>query len=440
MAKLPSAINGVGQALNSTGGKLLGIGVIASASEELLRSAKTAISGGGMFGGPGGVPSNALENLMQTEMFAQTTSGVRNFFVGILEAFKVIRDLFTGDISFNDIMSGKISATEALSSAKTREDNPPNALESTYDTVASNVEKVMPDVLDQGNKELALAEAAAGGYGAYRIAKAYKNRGNNAAGSDNDKTPPGDKKGMPDKKLSEMSQADQDVITGKKKAGPEIKASVETPVAETHGGRGGSKFTKAFKLAGLAGAATLGTVAIANATTNDADADNTVGDTDLSNTSLADMTNSEINLKGDFKEASMTDELMHKGHVLAHGFQDGMAGLVGAPEDLYNMVDGWTDGWLPGDHNVNNSYNFATEAADNYLISKPELKSVWDERVHATGGVASWFVPVGGALKLAGAGARTVSAVHAFEAAENVVGSAQIGQMATSTAKQFIFQ
>ncbi len=196
-------------------------------------------------------------------------------------------------------------------------------------------------------------------------------------------------------------------------------------------GRG--KLGKLFTVAGI-GAAGIGGLAYA---TSEAKADEP-GNTDLAGTNLEQFTKSEINLQGDFGEASFAGEALHKGHVLAHGVQDGLAGLVGSPEDLYDMVDGWTNGWLPGDHNTNSTYNFATEVADDYLISKPEIRSEWDAAVHATGGLASWLIPVGGALKAAGAGAKMVNGARAFETAENIVGGQQIGQAVTMKAQQFL--
>lgn len=194
--------------------------------------------------------------------------------------------------------------------------------------------------------------------------------------------------------------------------GPESKA--ETPQAK---GRG--KFGKLAKLFGYTAATGAAGITVANATApNEEKAEYADPSSD----------NSEIVLKSNFDEASLFDEALHKGHVLAHGMQDGIASLAGSPEDLYDMIDGWAGGVLPGDHTQNSTYTFVSEVADNTLISKPEIKSDWDARVHATGQMATWFIPVGGALKAAGVGAKTVNGVKAFEATENTVGAAEIAR------------
>lgn len=170
-----------------------------------------------------------------------------------------------------------------------------------------------------------------------------------------------------------------------------------------------------------------------------------VGSTDLAGTNMEAYAHSEINLGSSFAEEaaapteeSFLDAAAHKGHVFAHGVQDGLAGLVGSPEDLYDMVDGWTGDWLPGDANSNSTYDFVKEVADDHLIGPPEIRDEWDARVHAGGSLATWAIPVGGALKAAGAGAKAVNATKAFEATENVVGGTQIGGMVAEAGLNFI--
>lgn len=94
------------------------IGTAATFSDDILNSIKNAAA---PFTKPGQWLQSFFENAKQNEMFSSTTTGVRNTFVGIAEFFKVVVDIFTGKINLGDIMSGKISASEAFSSTKGRE-------------------------------------------------------------------------------------------------------------------------------------------------------------------------------------------------------------------------------------------------------------------------------------------------------------------------------
>lgn len=214
-----------------------------------------------------------------------------------------------------------------------------------------------------------------------------------------------------------------------------------------HGG-GGGKFGRLAKL--FVGTAAVGGGVFAldamtgqanaqeidtNNVSFQADANAGYASANLAGTSLEHLTQSEIGLDDNFAEAAsdgnVLDEAFHKGHVLAHGMQSGLVDIAAAPEDLYNMIDGWAGGWLPGNHEENFSRDALSNAANSHLISEPEIRDEWDAAVHATGGLATWFIPVGAAAKAVGAGARTVNGIRAFETAENVVGTADISRAIT---------
>lgn len=129
---------------------------------------------------------------------------------------------------------------------------------------------------------------------------------------------------------------------------------------------------------------------------------------------------------------SVLGEVAHKGHVLAHGVQSGLVGLGGSLEDVWDMADNWSGGWLPGDDKKNSTANFLGNAADSFLISKPEIRGAFDQALHTGGEVATWFIPVGAAAKGIGAGARTVTALRTMEQAENTVGVASVAQSAAN--------
>ncbi len=97
-----------------------GIGTAATAT---VAFGKDVITGLGIFGA-GGSAQAARENLEQTEKFASITTGVRGFFVGIMEFFKTISELLKG--GFKGIMNGTTSASKALSSANNRDGTPPS--------------------------------------------------------------------------------------------------------------------------------------------------------------------------------------------------------------------------------------------------------------------------------------------------------------------------
>jgi hypothetical protein len=142
----------------------------------------------------------------------------------------------------------------------------------------------------------------------------------------------------------------------------------------------------------------------------------------LKGTGLERYTQSEINvgsaagnLTQDFSTSasySIGEEVLHKGHVFAHGLQSGVMGIGAAPEAIYDTLDSWTGGWLPGDENFSTSAQAIGEFSEEYMLGAPEIRDEWDAAVHATGELASYAIPLGGALKLGGAGARMVSSAN----------------------------
>lgn len=366
----------------------LGLGGAAlSASDNIIGSVRNAVGASGAVGGPGGIASNTVENATQTELFSKTTSGVRNFFVGIMEFFKVIGDLFKGKISLGAIMSGDISASEAFSSAQARKQD---------DRVGG---------LTVSGPALGTAAAIGGGviatgYGAYKGVGWLRGRGG-----------PGDGGGTPTHGGDAPRGGGDGPSIRTVNAADDVARAAEKAAGVGGHGRG--------KAALLLGGAVIGGSILSQTFAGSAEAGTPDGAT-----ITADNTNAA--------PTSALGEAAHKTHVLAHGVQSGLVSLGGSLEDAWDMTDNLMGGWLPGDDQKNSTATFLGNAADSFLISKPEIRGAFDQAVHGAGEMATWLIPVGAAAKGIGAGARTVTALRTMEQAENVVGVTSIGQAAAN--------
>lgn len=113
----------------------LGAGIAGGASWA-LGTGKDILGIDSTLNGPNSAAGRAAENAKQTEAFTGITTGVRGFFVGIMDFFKVLGDLFSGKISFSDMMSGKTDIKGALASADNRaDDGQAPSLENTLKSV-----------------------------------------------------------------------------------------------------------------------------------------------------------------------------------------------------------------------------------------------------------------------------------------------------------------
>jgi hypothetical protein len=138
------------------------------------------------------------------------------------------------------------------------------------------------------------------------------------------------------------------------------------------------------------------------------------------------------------QEYSLLEDVGHRAHVLGAGLQNGVVGLIAAPETLWDMADGWLGGILPGDHNTSSIQDTVGGLADEYLISRPEIRDLGDQALFVTGGLITWAVPVAGVANAVGVTAKGVQLIRAFEVAENVSGTINAGTAVVDAAELLI--
>lgn len=427
----------------------IGAGIM-GAITGTVDAVKGLVNLGGAAGGPdglGGVPSNTLENVAQTELFAKTISGVRNIFVGLFEFFKIIGQLFTGKLSFSDMMNGKLAVREGMSSHYGRELDDGTAGPGITRDPDSGIG--MPSGTTMGLTTAGIVAAGTTAWGINRLRKGSSATPRPSLSA----TPTGGSTtggGSTAKASGATAAAD---ATEKVRARPSAvvstaddaaKAAAAHPPKGKLSGGGGWKgmLFKSLATGGLVGAATLPSLA----DEGDAEPSNQVGSTDLTGTGLERLATSSIVIPMDTPEefvdnrglsqvvmdfastlnpitngmntihelkdawnASQTwgdfgEKMTHKAHNVGYSFQESVLSLGAAPESLYNLADrfAFSGALLPGNHTRNASAEAIKDFSTNHMITDPGLRDEWDAKVRTNVDIATTVIPIGSALKSLG--------------------------------------
>lgn len=120
-------------------------------------------------------------------------------------------------------------------------------------------------------------------------------------------------------------------------------------------------------------------------------------------------------------------EVAHWTQIVGHGLQNGIVGLMGAGEDIYDLADSLSGDRLWGDSTTNSTTEFLTNFADNNLVRVPEMRNDFERAIHKISEVGTLLVPLGSVAKVAGLGAKTIVAIRAADVTWDVASLNSMG-------------